>query len=46
MNFPTERLYVLTRHKSGAATKDIIKEMTQVHGKDNTVYRWIQDIKN
>ena len=20
--------------------------MTQVHGKDNTVYRWIQDIKN
>ena len=53
MNFPTEqlRLYVLTRHKTGAATKDIIHEMTQVHGKDNvpsqnTVYCWIQDIKN
>ena len=51
MNFPTEklRLYVLTRHKTGAATKDIIHELTQVHGKDyfpsqNTVYRWIQDI--
>ena len=53
MNFPTEqlRLYVLTRHKIGTATKDIIHEMTQVHGKDNvpaqnTVYRWIQAIKN
>ena len=45
------RLYVLTRHKTGAVTKDIIHEMTQVHGQDNlpsqkTVYRWIQDIKN
>ena len=53
MNFPIEqlRLYVLTRHKTGTATKDIIHEMAQVHGKDNvpsrsTVYRWIQDIKN
>ena len=31
--------------------KNIINEMTQVHGKDNvpsqnTAYRWIQDIKN
>ena len=58
MNFPTEQLrlyrYVLTRHKTGAATKEIIHKMTQVHGKDikdnvpsqNTVYCWIQDIKN
>ena len=53
MNFPTEqlRLYVLTRNKTGAATKDIVHEMTQVHGKDNvpsqnTVYCWIQDIIN
>ena len=51
MNFPTDqlRLYVLTRHKTVATTKDIIHEMTQVHGKDNvpsqnTVYCWIQDI--
>ena len=37
MNFPTEqlRLYVLTRHQTGTATKDIIHEMTQVLGKDN-----------
>ena len=37
MNFPTDqlRLYVLTRHKTGATTEDIIHEMTQVHGKDN-----------
>ena len=53
MNFPIEqlRLYVLARHKTGTATKDIIHEMTQVHGKDNvpsrsTVYSWIQNIKN
>ena len=53
MNFAIEqlRLYVFTRHKTGAATKDIIHEMTQVHGKDNvpsqnTVYCWIQDITN
>ena len=53
MNFPTEqlRLCVLTRHKTGAATKGIIHEMTQVHGQDNepsqnTVYCWIRDIKN
>ena len=53
MNFSIEqlRLYVLTRHKTGTATNDIIHEMTQVHSKDNvlsrsTVHRWIQDIKN
>ena len=52
MNFPTEQQYVLNRHKTGAATKDIIYEMTQVHGKDNvssqnTVYCWTrQDLKN
>ena len=53
MSFPTEqlRLYVLTRHKAGAATNDIIGEMVQVHGKSNvptpdTIYRWIRDIKN
>ena len=53
MNFPIEqlRLCVLTRHITGTATKDIIHEMTQVHGKDNvpsrsTVYSWIQNIKN
>ena len=52
MKFPTEqlRLYVLTRHKTGAAAKYIIHKMTPVHGKDNvpsqnTVYCWIQDIK-
>ncbi len=39
MSFLTEqlklRLYVLTRHKAGAATEDIIGEMVQVHGKSN-----------
>ena len=55
MNFPTEqlRLYVINCQKTGAATKDIFHEMTQVYGKDNVpsqnvVYRWIliQDIQN
>ena len=52
MVFPIEqlRLYVLTRHKTGAAPKDIIKEMTDAHGQANvpsqkTIYRWIKDIK-
>lgn len=50
MSFPIEqlRLYVLTRHKAGAATKDIIEEMVSVHGQANTpdrstVFRWIKD---
>ena len=55
MNFPTEQLqssFIRPQTpQNWTATKDIIHEMTHVHGKDNvpsqnTVYRCIQDIKN
>ena len=51
--FPNQTATSIRTHppQNWTATKDIIHEMTQVTGKDNapaqnTVYRWIQDIKN